>query len=359
MFKIKAEPVAHRDEKRIKLIFDWDAGATEKVKNIAGARWSMTMNCWHIPYTKEAFNNLKTLFPKIEYEQKEVMAIKKSITKSDHIFINNNLRNHLREFKRYLLQKRYSDSTIKTYSDALKSFFVFYNDKNVEEITNIDLIIFNNEYILKNKLSASYQNQIINAVKLFYEKQVKKEIAIENIERPRRARKLPKVIAKKDVEKMLTSITNLKHKIALTLIYACGLRRSELINLKLEDLNSRRHSLIVRNGKGQKDRTLPISEKLLNLIIKYYKMYKPQTYLVEGQHKGEPYGATSLEKIFHMNLRKVLKNHNFTLHCLRHSYATHLLEAGGNSEQSRPPISQQTVPPKLNVPLKIFLCCFS
>lgn len=141
---------------------------------------------------------------------------------------------------------------------------------------------------------------------------------------------MPKVIAKEIVEKMLTGIPNFKHKTALALIYSCGLRRSELINLQLRHLDSKRKTLTIINGKGQKDRVLPLSDKIMDMIIRYYKMYKPVIYLIEGQYKGEKYSETSLENIFHKYLGKVLKNHNFTLHCLRHSYATHLLESGVN-----------------------------
>ena len=148
------------------------------------------------------------------------------------------------------------------------------------------------------------------------------------IKRPRKYRPLPKVISKQVVEQMLVSIPNFKHKTALTLVYACGLRRSEILNLKLMDLDSKRKTLTVINGKGQKDRVLPLSDKLMDMIIRYYKMYRPKKYLIEGQSPGEQYSETSIENIFHKYLGKIIKNHSFTLHCLRHSYATHLLEAG-------------------------------
>ena len=153
-------------------------------------------------------------------------------------------------------------------------------------------------------------------------------MCIGEIERPLRAHKLPKVIAKADVQRMLTSIPNLKHRTALALVYGCGLRRSELINLKLKDLDSKRLTLTVINGKGQKDRVLPVSEKLMELIIRYYKAYLPKTFLIEGQSPGTIYSATSLEKIFHKYFGRNQKSHTFTLHCLRHSFATHLLERG-------------------------------
>jgi site-specific recombinase XerD len=237
-------------------------------------------------------------------------------------------KNQIDYFEAWLKSRRYSNSTIKTYTEAIKVFLKYFQDKDPVEISNKDFILFNSNFILKNGYSASYQNQVINAIKLFYLKVENRTLSIEDIERPKRYNPLPKVIPKEMVEKMLTSIPNFKHKTALTIIYACGLRRSELINLRLKDLDSKRRTITIVNGKGQRDRVLPVSEKLMNMIIKYYKLYRPSTYLIEGQYKGNRYSETSLEKIFHKYLGKIYKNHKFTLHCLRHSYATHLLEAG-------------------------------
>ena len=231
-------------------------------------------------------------------------------------------------FEIWLKSRRYSDNTVKSYKEAIRVFINYFKDKKPSEITNRDILHFNYDFILRKGYSASYQNQVINAIKLFYLKVENRLISIENIERPKKYRPLPKVIPKDIVQKMLTTIPNFKHKTALTIIYACGLRRSELINLHLSDLDSKRLTITIKNSKGQKDRVLPVSEKLMNMIIRYYRSYKPVKYLIEGQFKGEPYSETSLEKIFHKYLCKVYKNHKFTLHSLRHSYATHLLESG-------------------------------
>lgn len=231
-------------------------------------------------------------------------------------------------FEAWLKGRRYSTRTIEVYLNAMNVFLNYFADKDPGDITNSDLVLFNRNYILKRGYSASYQNQVINAIKLYYQKIEKRQLSIEEIERPRKYRPLPKVISKQVVEQMLVSIPNFKHKTALTLVYACGLRRSEILNLKLVDLDSKRKTLTVINGKGQKDRVLPLSDKLMNMIIRYYKMYRPKKYLIEGQSPGEQYSETSIENIFHKYLGKIIKNHSFTLHCLRHSYATHLLEAG-------------------------------
>jgi integrase/recombinase XerD len=150
----------------------------------------------------------------------------------------------------------------------------------------------------------------------------------EEIERPRREKPLPKVIDKDIVQKMMSGITNLKHKTALLLIYGCGLRRSELIHLRLTDIDLNRQVLMIINSKGKKDRDLPLSNKLCSMIRQYVLAGKPEVFLIEGQFRSKPYSEASLEKIFHKYLSEVLPKHNFTLHCLRHSYATHLLDSG-------------------------------
>ncbi len=238
------------------------------------------------------------------------------------------IRKDIAFFEAWLTGHRYSGRTIEVYLNAINVFLNYFADKDPNEITNSDLVLFNRDYIIKKGYSVSYQNQVINAVKLYFLKIEKKQLLVEEIERPKKYRPLPKVISKQIVEKMLVSIPNFKHKTALTLVYACGLRRSEILNLKLKDLDSKRKTLTVINGKGQKDRVLPLSDKLMDMIIRYYKMYKPKVYLIEGQFAGEQYSETSIENIFHKYLGKIYKNHSFTLHCLRHSYATHLLEAG-------------------------------
>lgn len=124
--------------------------------------------------------------------------------------------------------------------------------------------------------SASYQNQMINAIKLFYMKMLGMKLELRELERPRKGRPLPKVIPKEVIKEMLQGITNLKHKTALTLIYSLGLRRGELLNIKLIDLSSYELTLSVRNAKGRKDRVLPVPEKLMKLIITYYRAYKPE-----------------------------------------------------------------------------------
>jgi integrase/recombinase XerD len=225
-------------------------------------------------------------------------------------------------------QKRYSENTINTYEDGIRTFLRFHSGKKPDKITNTDLIDFNNSYILARGYSFSYQNQVINAVKLFYRKIENRNLEPELIERPRREHRLPNVLSKEEVKAILSAPVNLKHRAMLSLIYACGLRRSELLNLMPSDVDSNRKLLIIRQGKGNKDRVVPISEKTIGMLRDYYKACKPNTWLFEGQVKGERYSETSLQEVLKQNIAKAGIKKPVTLHWLRHSYATHLLESG-------------------------------
>lgn len=182
--------------------------------------------------------------------------------------------------------------------------------------------------IFKNKLSSSYQNQIVNALKLFFSSILNKKIEIEKIHRPKREKKLPNVLSKEEVKMILNAHSNLKHKTMLSLIYSCGLRCGELLALQPVHIDSKRNIVLLNNSKGKKDRIVPLSPKILEILRAYYKVYKPITYLFKGQTKGQPYDDRSLQQVLKQALKKTGITKPVTLHWLRHSYATHLLESG-------------------------------
>ena len=234
----------------------------------------------------------------------------------------------IEKFKQWLRSKRYSESTLINYSEALKSFLVFYREKPIAEITNEDVIIYNNDYILKNNLSASYQNQITNAIKLYFKTIKNTKIEVDKIHRPKRAKLLPNVLSKEEVKQILNAHSNIKHKTMLSLIYSCGLRRGELLNLKPADIDSKRGIVIIRQSKGKKDRIAPLSPKILEMLREYYIGYKPKTWLFEGQNNNTKYDERSLSNVLKQALTKSRISKPVSLHWLRHSYATHLLESG-------------------------------
>ena len=302
--------IRHRGEKRIAVSFEKKQELIEGFKKLEGAKWSATLKVWHLPYT-EAYCKL--------FKIKEENTVQT---------LNSKTSKQIEDFIRWLKSRRYSENTIKTYTEATKVFLNFFANKPLSDIDNADLIIFNNEYIVKNNLSASYQNQFVNAIKLFFNIVENKKIKVELIHRPKQSKTLPNVLSKQEVKLLLEANTNFKHKTMLSLIYACGLRRAELLNIKPKDVLSDRGLLHIRQAKGKKDRVVPISQKTIEIVREYYKVYKPKVWLFEGQVSGEQYSERSLQQVFKNALTKAKIQKPATLHWLRHSYATHLLESG-------------------------------
>jgi len=304
-----AKIISHNGEKRIAVYFEKNKELIERIKKLEGSLWSQSLKVWHLPDTEKYRSQFKIKFPETKLINEEGIE---AITK----------------FTLWLRSKRYSEKTIITYCDGLKSFLVFYNKKTIQSITNEDVIIFNNEYIIKNKLSESYQNQIVNAIKLYFKIIRETKIDIEKIHRPKRAKTLPNVLSKEEVKAILEAPTNIKHKMMLSLIYSCGLRSGELLALEPKHIDSKRNIVLLKNSKGKKDRIAPLSPKILELLRSYYLMYKPVKYLFEGNIVGEPYSEKSLQSIIKQSIKKASIKKPVTLHWLRHSYATHLLESG-------------------------------
>ncbi|WP_309642350.1 site-specific tyrosine recombinase/integron integrase [Flavobacterium sp.] len=307
--KWKAKLIIHKSEKRIAVFFEKNPILIERIKAIEDARWSQSFMAWHVPNTEE--NRYRF--------QIDVAPLK--IPTVDNL-------EQVQKFKNWLSSKRYSQNTIKTYTECLGQFLYFFKDKMVTEITNDDLIQFNNDYILKKNLSPSYQNQIVNAIKLFYSTIQNKQIEISSIHRPKRAKLLPNVLSKEEVKLILNAHVNLKHRVMLCLIYSCGLRRGELLNLKPADIDSKRNLIFIHQAKGRKDRIAPLSTKILSMLREYYIGYKPKVWLFEGHNKGEPYSEKGLQSVLKFALEKAGIQKPVSLHWLRHSYATHLLESG-------------------------------
>jgi site-specific recombinase XerD len=235
----------------------------------------------------------------------------------------------LETYLRILQQKRYSSNTIKTYTSYFTQFQEYFGNDHLHHVSTEQINSYILELVNKSGISPSQQNQRINSIKFYYEKVLGREKEYYKIERPRKERKLPTVLTKREVQQILENIKNVKHKCILTTIYSAGLRRSELINLKVSDIDSKRGLIKIRGSKGKKDRYTLLSVELIKLLRKYYRIYGPDDWLFEGQH-GHQYSATSIARILQKALRKAGIQKHATPHSLRHSFATHLLEQGTN-----------------------------
>lgn len=328
--------VNHKGIQRYAVYFSYDAALIEKAKSIKGYTYSKTLQAFHYPLHDETLRQLIATFntrlnevPAVTVKEKSRGVAASDIIMPDNVAQVAEHTNQLIErFKSWMRSRRYSGSTVCTYADALKAFLRFYWNKPVSEITNEDVVRFNNEFILKHRLSASYQNQVVNAIKLFFKTIEGRAIETELIHRPKRQKLLPNVLSKEEVKLILNARGNLKHKAMLSLIYSCGLRCGELLALKPEHVDSRRGVLIIKNAKGRKDRISPLSPKIIEMLREYHAAYKPRVYLFEGVKAGQEYDVRSLQQVLKQALAKVKITKPVTLHWLRHSYATHLLENG-------------------------------
>lgn len=311
--------VNHKGENRIAIFCEKNSATEQQIIGLTGRKWSATLRAWHLPDTtlnRQLFN-VNSIKQDLSTRHKKKWSISENTIEKVELL------------KRWMISKRYSKSTITTYCDALKVFLNFYETIPVNQLTNEHLINFNNDYIIKQNFSSSYQNQVINAIKLFFITVEDRKIDFEKVHRPKREKILPNVLSKEEVKLILNSLRNIKHKTMLSLIYSCGLRRSELINLSLKDVDSKRNLLIIRQAKGKKDRIAPLSDKMILLLREYYLAYKPKKWLFEGQGGAEnKYDERSLVSVLHAAVEKAKISKPVTLHWLRHSYATHLLEAG-------------------------------
>lgn len=331
--EIRVRPFVMQNTAFFGLYFKFDSTLITEVRKLEGARWLHSRRCWTVPAMHASFNQIRNHFnglanvnlvyqedDKIQWIRVRLNRLLGPATPENEQLIS--------RFRRWMEHKRYQPSTIKTYGAMLELFLRFIQPKPVEEIQNEDVVRFVSEYILPGKFSSSFQNQAINAIKLFYRELCKSPLEVAQIERPRKEHHLPNVLSKEEVKMILGAPVNLKHRTMLSLIYACGLRRQELIHLKLSDIDSKRNILIIRQSKGKKDRIIPISEKILTMLRDYYKVYKPKEWLFEGQKRGNRYSVESLRSVLDAAVRKAGVRRKVTLHWLRHSYATHLLEAG-------------------------------
>lgn len=233
----------------------------------------------------------------------------------------------LQQYIQLLTIKRYSPRTVKTYTNALRQFLAAFPAVDIEVITTKEIEDFINFQVTHKKISSSYQKQLVGAIKFLYQEVLRRRISIDYLYPDRQEKKIPVVLSKEEVKAILDASDNLKHRSMLVGLYSGGLRLSEIINLTIGDIDSKRMVINLRAAKGKKDREVMLSEKFLTLLREYYSTYKPQKWMFEGQNGGQ-YAPRSLQLVFKKALMKSGVKKNASVHTLRHSFATHLLESG-------------------------------
>jgi site-specific recombinase XerD len=300
--------VLHKNEKRIRLEFRYDAAKADAVKKIEGRRWSKTMQAWHIPCKKTL---PEELIARLHY----------------HVKQDKKLPYWIYDYVRQLKIRGYSYSTQKNYKSMVLLFAFYFKDKDAALLEKRDVEQWLEYLYDVRKYKPAGLNTAVNAVKFLYEKVWEKPRSFYMFPRAKKVKAIPKFFQQSDIEKIFSGIENMKHKVILYTAYSGGLRVGEIVKLKVTDIFNGTHQLRIEQGKGMKDRMVMLSDKLKNLLKEYYKKYEPAYWLFEGQH-GEPYSTRSVQLIFKKAKQQAGVKREGSIHALRHSFATHLLESG-------------------------------
>lgn len=312
------------NEKEIAVSFDYNKEFVKKIRKINGRQWRSDEKCWIIPNDNKSKLKLYNLFKDEEIHCNYSID---HILKELEVTYNFNWEPLEYKLNEQLVLSGFSEKTIKTYISHSRRFLEFFNI-SIDQLTKDHVQKY--MYVLLNERnnSHSYVNQALSSIKFLYKYVLMKGNVLYEILRPKREKKLPNVLSEKEVIEILNSVENKKHKAILFVIYSAGLRIGEVIRLKVNDIDSKRMMIHIRQGKGRKDRYTVLSDTALKILREYVKEYKPKDWLFPGGKEGHYLHDRSVQKVFKKACEKAKINKNATVHTLRHSFATHLLEGG-------------------------------
>ncbi|MEO8172428.1 MAG: site-specific integrase [Sediminibacterium sp.] len=344
MQTIMLNPFHHRGGECIGLLFTANTQVTVIVKKLPGVKWSQTHHCWYISCEKEVYELLvKSLAGKAEIDarllqqylqQRKVLlpaqtkAIAPATVKLALQYpLNEANLLSLTAFRNLLVLKGYSANTIRNYCNEFHQLLRLMGTRDVNDLGKEQVLSYLLWLLEKKGCSETKVHTAVNAIKFYFEQVMKRQKEFYDLPRPKKPWQLPGVLATEEIIGLIQKITNVKHRSILMAGYAGGLRVSEIINLKIKDIDSKRMMIHIHGAKGKKDRMVPLSQKLLEILREYYLLYKPADYIFEGQWGG-PYSARSAQQIIRQAKKAAGITKNGSIHMLRHSYATHLMEGG-------------------------------
>jgi site-specific recombinase XerD len=313
---------------RLKLIFGYQNALRLLIKKYPYCSWDAKNKWWTIPFSDKYLNEIQALALetglKVAYEEE---APGSSGVKRITAYDIPNYRQCPEEMILQMKEKRYSERTIKVYSGMFTEFINYFHKYDIDTINEVQIKNFLRYLVMERKVSTSYQNQAINAVKFYYEKVLKGQRKFYFIERPNSEITLPVVFNEEEVIRLFSCVSNIKHKCMLMLAYSAGLRLGEIVRLKLSDIDRERMQIRVEEGKGRKDRYTKLSTRFLVTYDKYLEEYKPVEYVFNGA-KGGIYSESSVQNMMSATIKKAGITKEASMKTLRHTFATHSLENG-------------------------------
>ncbi len=230
--------------------------------------------------------------------------------------------------RREMKLRNYSHKTIKAYRSCIRSLVRYAAPKHPRDLTNEDLRNYLIHLIEKEEYAASTINQVINALRFLYVDLYKRTMQLGDLPRPKKERTLPEVLSEEEVVRILNAVENLKHKTILMLTYSAGLRVGEVVRIRISDVDEHRKLIHLHKAKGNKDRYTVLSTAFMGTLADYLRDYRPREFLFEGQNGRRHYSERSVQHIFERAANDAGITKTVSVHTLRHSFATHLLEGG-------------------------------
>lgn len=332
----------HKGQERIFALCAYHSEINKILREIPGAKFSATRRAWHFPPVKELVEILKEKIRNIAeidvqplrkqlIARKQLPALVEShFAKPDISSISPNNKKALECYIETLILKAYAQSTVRTYRNEFYQLLKEIKDIPVQALTMDHIRRYMFYCFNKYNLSEATANSRINAIKFYFEQVLGRERMLIELPRPKKRLQLPRVLGENELSRLFRSLTNLKHKAILFTAYSAGLRVSEVVNLKLQDVDSDRMQLFIQCSKGKKDRYVTLSPVLLDILRAYIQQgeRRPIKYLFESLQPGMPYCSRSAQRVFQMAKQMAGIQKEVSFHSMRHSFATHLLEKG-------------------------------
>lgn len=315
------------DAKRIALELPYNRGLVDRLKTIPGRRWDAQLKRWSFPADPET---VRRVLEAVEKGNIVLDAGIRAMLEDGHDHTPDALTptDDLALVRNELRLRNYSHKTIKAYLSCLRSFKRFFPDSSLRDLAGDDIRRYLLHLIQREGLAASSVNQILNAIRFLFVDVYKRPMVVGELPRPRKGSTLPVVLSEQEVGAILDAVDNLKHRTILMLIYSAGLRVGEVVRLRIADIDSERKMIHLRGAKGGKDRYTLLADSVVNQLGEYYRQYKPAEFVFEGWAGRRHYSERSVQHIFERAVQEAGIRKKVTVHTLRHSFATHLLEAG-------------------------------
>lgn len=304
--------------------FDFDEEIIKRIKRVEGRRWEPKKKYWIVPNNTESKIKLMNVLKDYDLNWSKIFKI--TIINFKDLY-NFNEKEIMSEMDKQLSLKGFTEKTKKVYIGHARRFLE-YIDKTENKLNRKDVETYMYNLLSDCECSHSYVNQSISSIKFLYKYVLRKGDVIYQLPRPKKEKKLPNILSEGEVVRILNSVKNYKHKAILYTIYSSGLRLGEVVRLEVEDIDSERMLIHVKQGKGKKDRYTILSQSALEMLRIYARIEKPKKWLFPGGKEGSFLTERSVQKIFKKACEKAKINKKASVHTLRHSFATHLLEGG-------------------------------